>query len=101
MPAASVPRGLSAVDVQDLASDEAGTFAVQDRVDDVADGAQPADRVKAGHALVGRGVMVGRLDDSRGDGVDSHATRLSIRPNRSSAWPTTRWAVPTFVMSPW
>ena len=47
---ASVPGGLTAVDVQGLAGDEGGPFEVEDPVDDVADLAQPAERVKRGHA---------------------------------------------------
>ena len=43
---ASVAGGLTAVDVQDLAGDERGPLEIEDPVDDVADLAQPAERVQ-------------------------------------------------------
>ena len=46
-PAASVPGGLAAVDVQDLAGDERRPLEVEDRLRDVADLAQPAERLQA------------------------------------------------------
>jgi hypothetical protein len=54
-----VSSGLTAIDVQDLAGDEAGSVEVEDRVGDVTDLADPADGVEAGHAVVGRAVVLG------------------------------------------
>jgi hypothetical protein len=45
--AASVSSGLTAVDAQDLAGDEAGAVEVDDRVGDVSDLAGPADGVES------------------------------------------------------
>ena len=58
---ASVSGGLAAVDVQGLAGDERGSLEVEDRVDDVADLAHPAQRVQGRQALVGRRVVSGVL----------------------------------------
>src|SRR5260221_8431605 len=69
----SVPGDLTAVDMQRLATDERGPVEIEDSVDDVADLAQPAKRLEAGHARVGRGVVHGSLDHAEGDRVDPHA----------------------------
>ena len=50
---ASVSSGPTTVDVEDLARDECGPFEIQDRVDDVADFAEPAKGVEFGHPLIG------------------------------------------------
>ena len=71
---ASVSSRPTAVDVQRLAGDEGGVFEIEDPVDDVADLAEPANGLEGGHALVGRVVVHGGLDDSRSDRVDPHAT---------------------------
>jgi hypothetical protein len=62
-----VSGGLTTVDMQRFAGDERGLFEVENSLDHIADLTQPAEGVKADHALVGRGVMVRSLDDSQGD----------------------------------
>src|SRR5213079_2358543 len=74
----SVSGGLTAVDVQDLARHEGGSFEIQDPVDDVADLADPTDRLS--HSFVGRRVVYWRLDDAGGDRVDADATASAMSP---------------------
>src|SRR5689334_3776426 len=69
----SVPRALAAVDVQDLAGDERGVLEEDDGVGDVADRAEPADRVQAGQELVGLGRVHGGGDDAGRDRVEADA----------------------------
>ncbi len=78
-----MPGGLPAVDVQDLAGDERGALEVEDPVDHVADLAEPAEWVKAGHALVGGGVVRRGPDDPERDRVDAHAARRVLDRQRA------------------
>ncbi len=71
--AARLAGVLAAVDVQDLAGDEAGRLEVDDGVHDVARLAHPADRVQAGERLVVLDRVHRGLDDTRRDGVDPDA----------------------------
>src|SRR6266851_7992922 len=69
----SSARRLPTVDMQDLARDEWGPFEIHDPVDHIADLADAAEGVEAGHARVERGVVAWGPDHSESDGVDSHA----------------------------
>ena len=54
---------LAAVNVQRLAGYEDRSLEIEDRVDDVADFADAPQRVEGPEPVVGRGVLVGCLDD--------------------------------------
>ncbi len=64
---------LAAVDEQDLAGHEAGTFEIKNRVDDVLDLAHVADRVQGVERCVRLGGMHRRLDDAGRDRVHADA----------------------------
>ena len=69
----SVASALAAIDVKDFAGHEAGPFEVEDRVDDVGDLAQTADRVQGGELCILLDGMHWRLDVARRDRVHSDA----------------------------
>src|SRR6266446_7633793 len=69
----SVSRALPAVDVKDFAGHEAGPFEVEDRVDDVGDLADTADRVQGGELCIRLDGIHWRLDGARRDRVHSDA----------------------------
>ena len=71
-----LPAGrLAAVNVQRLAGYERRSLEIEDRVDDVADFADAPQRVEGLEPVVGRGVVVGCLDDPERDRVDADAAR--------------------------
>jgi len=61
---------LAAVDVQRLAGNERCSLEVEDRVDHIGDFADAPQRVEGTEPVVGRGVVVGCLDDPERDRVD-------------------------------
>src|SRR3982074_338196 len=71
----SVPRALSAVDVQDFPGDEPGVLQVDDRVDYVVDVAHLAHRVQAVQELVRFGRVHRGADDAERDRIDADALR--------------------------
>ena len=64
----SVSSGLTSIDMQRLAGDKGGPFEVEDPVDNVADFAEPAERMEICHARIGGGV-VPRPDYPQGDSI--------------------------------
>src|SRR5215470_8006320 len=69
----SVAGALAAVDMEDFAGHEARLLQIEDRVDDVGDLAQAADRVQAGKLRISLDRMHRRLDDTERHGVHPDA----------------------------
>ena len=84
----SVSCGLTPVDVESLARHKCGPLKVEDPVDDVddvadfADFAEPAEREKAFHTHIGRGV-VPRPDDPQSDSVHANPARRVLNRQRA------------------
>src|SRR5579871_1450542 len=81
---ASPAGGLTTIDVQRLARDECGAFEIEDGIDDVADLADAAQRVKGIEALVRLGVVGGGPDDAERDGIHAHALRRIFDRQRTA-----------------
>lgn len=75
--------GLAAIDVQRFACDEVGALEVKDRVDDIGDLAQPADRVQGRQQGVCFRLVHGRADNARRDRVHANAAAREFDGERS------------------
>src|SRR5437763_6638222 len=71
----SPSRCLPAVDMQDVASDELGSFEVENCIDDVGYLADATERMKTLQLLIGGRVVPRRLDDAERYRVDPDAAR--------------------------
>ncbi len=74
---------LAAVDMQDLAGDEARPFEIKDRPDDVVDLTHTPDRMHCRETLVGRGRMQRRPNVSGRECVHADATSGVLDGERS------------------
>jgi hypothetical protein len=72
---------LAAVEVKDFARHKAGRFQAEDRIDDVGDLAQTANRVQRAELRMGLDGMHRRLDDAQRNRIhaDSHPSLASPR----------------------